>query len=610
VIKRLIARVFLGLQFRLVLLVVLASAPLVALALHTAWEDRRREIANWQGRAERMTEIAKQQEEEIVGGTRQLLLAMAESAPARMANRRGCQKLVDELFVTYPRYANLGVIKTNGEVLASSKPLGDAYMANRPFFRRAMQTHGFVIGAFPSWRPAGRPGQLHFGYPSFDRTGEIQGVVFATLDSKWFSGSDLPKELPAQAAWAQIDRNGNILLRYPDLETWMGRPFPDPTLVKTVFNHPSGVTESLGSQGVPYVHAFVSMPSRLVPGAVATVLSIPKPVLFAQADRVLRSNLTSWGAALGFALALGWLGSKFLVVRPIKALVKSSARLAAGDLSARTGLAPGRDELGQLTLAFDRMATALEYRQTEQRRANHKLQVLSHRLVEVQESERRQIARELHDEIGQSLTAAEMNLQAALRSPTDPSVERRLEESLESVERVLEQVHDLSLSLRPSMLDDLGLEPALRWYTQRQAKLASLKAEFYAEPLEERLDPIIETECFRVAQEALTNVVRHARSSAVAVRLSSYDGELHLRVRDNGIGFAVPAVRERAVQGASLGLLSMEERASLAGGGLQFNSAPGKGTEVHAWFPLRWKQPPALLQDTAGNRASITEGHG
>ena len=156
---------------------------------------------------------------------------------------------------------------------------------------------------------------------------------------------------------------------------------------------------------------------------------------------------------------------------------------------------------------------------------------------------------------------------------------------------MLEQVHDISLDLRPSILDDLGLEPALRWYTERQAALVELKAEFHGGSLEQRLDPVIETECFRIAQEALTNVVRHAQAKSVTVELREEDGQLHLRVRDDGVGFDVAVVRERAVRGTSLGLLSMEERAVLAGGRLEFNSAPGRGTEVHAWFPLKGQTP-------------------
>jgi signal transduction histidine kinase len=130
----------------------------------------------------------------------------------------------------------------------------------------------------------------------------------------------------------------------------------------------------------------------------------------------------------------------------------------------------------------------------------------------------------------------------------------------------------------------------LRWYTKRQAALTGLQAEFNAVSLENRLDLVIETECFRVAQEALTNVVRHAQASAVKVDLTRRNGHLHLRVCDNGVGFDFVALRGEAVQGASLGLLSMEERTSLAGGGLELKSTPGKGTEVHAWFPLRWQE--------------------
>ena len=219
-----------------------------------------------------------------------------------------------------------------------------------------------------------------------------------------------------------------------------------------------------------------------------------------------------------------------------------------------------------------------------------KLQTLSRRLVEVQETERRRLARELHDEVGQALTVAQMDLQAVLQSPDAGAAAPRLTESLQMVDRVLEQVHDISLNLRPSMLDDLGLESALQWDTNRLAGSAGFQAEFAMESLEHRLDPILETECFRIAQEALTNVVRHAHARKVTIELRTKDGRLHLSVRDDGVGFEVVPVREQAVNGASLGLLSMEERAVLGGGGLEFKSAPGIGTDVQAWFPLKWQK--------------------
>lgn len=584
------ARMFAGLRFRLLALVILACAPLVVLMLHTAGEDRRRAVAGWRQKSHELQNIANRDEDQLIGSTRQLLLAVSESSYVRSFDPKRCQKSLDALFATYSRFANLGVLTTNGEVLASARPVVGARLGDRDFVHKAFRSRSFTIGSFPA---SAAPATISFGYPVLSHSGNLLGLVFAELDLQYFDrfGTELPGQLPPGATWTELDRVGTVLRRYPAPESWIGKPLADPGLLADMLGRSEGVLERQAPDGMQTFYAFESRRSDLAKGEVISVLSIPRLVLFAQADRALRTNLIWLAIAAGLACFLGWAGGKLLILRPVKALARSSAQLALGDLSVRTGVAHTHDELGQLTLAFDQMAQALEERELERQRAAHKLQVLSHRLVEVQETERRQIARELHDEIGQSLTVAEMNLQAALQSPNTAAKKRRLEESIQAVERVLGQVHDLSLNLRPSILDDLGLEPALRWYTHRQAALTGLQAEFKPASLENRLDLVIETECFRVAQEALTNVIRHAQARAVTVDLSQRNGHLHLLVRDDGVGFDVIAHRNEAVQGASLGLLSMEERTSLAGGGLEFNSSPGQGTEVHAWFPLRWQRP-------------------
>ena len=251
-----------------------------------------------------------------------------------------------------------------------------------------------------------------------------------------------------------------------------------------------------------------------------------------------------------------------------------------------------KDRLTRLVPAVRRAMLEVEQHagrkraEAERRMYGRKLQALSRRLVSVQETERRHIARELHDQVGQALTAAQLNLQSISRLPAAAAINGRLQETMAVLVQVLEQVRSLSLELRPALLDDLGLEPALRWYTEKQAATAGLKIELVTELAAQRLDSVIETECFRLVQEALTNVARHAKAQNVTVELCQEKGCLHLRVRDDGVGFAVGAVREQAVRGASLGLLGMEERAALAGGELEFNSAPGRGAEVHAWFPV------------------------
>src|SRR5262249_8826985 len=151
---------------------------------------------------------------------------------------------------------------------------------------------------------------------------------------------------------------------------------------------------------------------------------------------------------------------------------------------------------------------------------------------------------------------------------------------------LLQQVRALSLDLRPSMLDDLGLAPALRWYLNRQAERAGFVVRFVAEPSEMRYPSEIETTCFRIAQESVTNIVRHAQAQLVLVKLEQSATELCLLIRDDGVGFDVGAARTRARRGASLGLLGMQERALLIGGQITIESGLGRGTEVCARFPL------------------------
>jgi PAS domain S-box-containing protein len=213
------------------------------------------------------------------------------------------------------------------------------------------------------------------------------------------------------------------------------------------------------------------------------------------------------------------------------------------------------------------------------------LQILSRRLFEVQEEERRHLARELHDEVGQTLTAAKINTDM-LRAAVSPALAARLDENAAILDRLVQMTRRISLDLRPPLLDDLGLVPALRWYVNQQAERAGLKAEFLADPLADDVPPHIQIVGFRLAQEAITNVVRHADATTFKVELRRADTSLRLVVRDDGKGFDVPAAKVRAEHGASLGLLGLKERAALAGGNARVISTPGQGATVEILLPL------------------------
>ena len=249
----------------------------------------------------------------------------------------------------------------------------------------------------------------------------------------------------------------------------------------------------------------------------------------------------------------------------------------------------GHDEHGQFKQTHCILYDITERKRAEEelKTAKSRLQRLSHRLLEVQENDRRAIARELHDEIGQILTAAKIDLQVVRRGKIPEDLAARLDENIASLDNCLSRVRNLSLDLRPSMLDDLGLVAALRWQLNRQAERAGFQVHLAAEDAPERLHPELETVCYRIVQEALTNIAKHAHAHNVWVELTSSDREVLLSVRDDGVGFHVESALADAAHGVSFGILGMQERASLLAGKLEIVSAREKGTTVTARFPLR-----------------------
>ena len=229
---------------------------------------------------------------------------------------------------------------------------------------------------------------------------------------------------------------------------------------------------------------------------------------------------------------------------------------------------------------------------TERKQAEHalrdyteRLESVSRELLEVREKERAAIVRELHDQIGQLLGAAKLGLQLMRRRSTEAPPPGDLDESIRTIDQALEETRTLSVDPRPPQLDELGLPAALRLYAERLARASRLKLHFAPTRLP-ALRPPLDTTCFRIAQEALQNIVRHASAKNIWIELSAEGGVLHLTVRDDGMGCDLAAVRSRTERGNSMGLLNMEECVTLAAGTIEFESHPGDGVKVHAAFPL------------------------
>jgi PAS domain S-box-containing protein len=254
---------------------------------------------------------------------------------------------------------------------------------------------------------------------------------------------------------------------------------------------------------------------------------------------------------------------------------------------------PFRDPEGRIVGTVGAALDVTSHRRVESEleEKREQLQALSRRLLAAQEAERRALARELHDDFGQMLTAIRLNLEASRRG-TSGQAAQHLNDGLAIVDQAIDRVRSLALELRPAMLDDLGLVAALRWLLKRQAQRAGFSGRIQVGQLDARLPAPVETCCFRLVQEALTNVGRHAGASRVDVELNAIAGELRILIRDDGRGFDVRGALRLAARGVSLGLLSMHERVTLAGGRLHIASVVGQGTTIDARVPFAAEAAP------------------
>jgi signal transduction histidine kinase len=303
----------------------------------------------------------------------------------------------------------------------------------------------------------------------------------------------------------------------------------------------------------------------------------------------LRSTLFVGGGLLLLGIVLAWLVSRN-ITRPLNRLTGAATEIANGNHAAAVYV-DRTDEIGKLSRAFNAMMNQvgrarkdLEYKIVQTAEMNEELRNLSAYLQNVREQERIHIAREMHDELGQLLTGFKMDvswLNKRLADTNDPAVREKLEEMVKIVDESVKFVRRLAAELRPSILDDLGLVPALEWHSQEFERRYNIKIDFQSEIQELSTTSLIATGLFRMYQESLTNVARHSGASCVETRLKLIAGTLYLTIADDGHGFDVAKAERK-----TLGLLGMRERAIMIGGRLDIQSAQGEGTTIVIAVPM------------------------
>ncbi len=374
------------------------------------------------------------------------------------------------------------------------------------------------------------------------------------------------------------DENGRVLAH-----TFGDDGFPtdllEPSLLaRAILYGNSAIRHLRYSSGDGTVHEFIAA----IPEAGGSVVRVGLSerrltgIVSTVTRKMLYTTLAVSLVGIAAAMLLTW-----LLTRPILQLVQTTRHVGGGDLSAR---APhwADDEIGDLADAFNQMVADLQISQLAVAEKEAARSRLLRQLIHAQEEERRRIARELHDGVGQSLTSLMVGLKLLGQGQLSGNQSERVAELRRITGETLEDVRLLSRQLRPSVLDDLGLTAALERFTADFAKHNSnISVDFHSD-LGDRLPLPVETSLYRIVQEAMTNVVRHSQASTLSVLLTQRDTRVLAIIEDDGCGFNPNAARR---SGDSVGLHSMSERAELLGGNLNIESSDD-GTTVFVEVPL------------------------
>jgi signal transduction histidine kinase len=443
---------------------------------------------------------------------------------------------------------------------------------------------------------------VHLLVPVRDWQGRVVGTAGGSINPRGAKLGELLREhTPAESSLELIDARGIVIAAHPaattgalsDHKGYLAGLIASGTPASGACHTCHGVAQRSNA-----VMAFT--PLRAVPWGVC--IKTAEANVLATTGRLRRTLLWLGPLLMAFGLLFAY-GAAQSVLRPVRVLTVESERIAGGSLDQPIPQV-GRDELGRLGRSLENMRTALkssiekieDANATLERRVDDRTKALTEatrqlaereeararllrQVITAQEDERKRLARELHDETCQTISALSMRL-GSLTQRSGDSPLPELVEARNLAVRALDELHRLIYDLRPSVLDDLGLWPAIRWYAERQLvpRGVSVRCEFA--DVDRRLPTLYETALFRVSQEAISNIAKHAEAEQVLIQGNMNGDTLTIEIEDDGKGFEPSASRTPGPGGHGWGLLGITERVDALGGTVEIDSAPGQGVRL------------------------------
>jgi signal transduction histidine kinase len=497
-----------------------------------------------------------------------------------MSSRPGIRNLdrapCDSLFAIvdfFPQYADLLLFDRAGTLVCAAQPAPED-RAVAELARQWIATtlrDGRLLANTPVIRPLAKRWMSVLSAPVRGLDGSVNGTLVLVQLPEAFAES-----LPPDAVMTILDRDGTIVARSADPHLWTGRSARGISVAELALLREDGAAEAISVDGVSRQYGFSSVPEL----GWHIYVGIPTATVMQPVRQMFVRGATAGAIIIILVVLLAVLLAR-AVERPVAALSRAAEGAAAGAFGQVSVAGPR--EIAQLAQTFNTMLTRRLEAEQRLLDGERDLKALSDRLLLVQEEERTRIARELHDDLGQSLTALKMDVGGLLAlTPPSPASEPLRNRITRTLDDTVTSVQRISSELRPSVLDDFGLLAAIEAEASRFEQRTGIECELSL-PNEEKLhiSGAAVTAIYRIVQEALTNVSRHADATRVELRLRQRLEELLLEIRDDGRGVTAEEVRDPF----SLGLIGIRERAALAGGTVHIEGVSGRGTIVSVRIP-------------------------
>lgn len=584
-------RLFSSIRARLIFIVCLVTFPVLLFTFFLADRERVVTFERTKQDALHLARLASREHAHQIKGARNLLHWLGTKL-----TKEGKKSLIitdpdflPALLAGHPQLANVGVLAPDGQVLTSAYPLvSPRSWKDNPVFSAALKSSNIVVGTYTISPIFDRP-TLNHTLPIRDSGGKVWAVLFNGLNLEWLSEMARQAEPSQEISLLIADREGHILAQGSDpqidekniatlqiLDVMDFSPFDNGKITKIPGTH---------------LHRYLVALPLEESSDLYVVASLPYEKVFRQAGHAFYRMLAILGIITVFTVIVVFLATEISVLRILRSLASTVQRFGAGDLSARAKPLKnqGDDELAYLHNSFNTMADSLSAKYKEISEAQTQMRALAGKLQKSKEIEAARISRELHDEIGQTLTSFKIDLSRLQshcgkeRNGCAMTLKNEVETIKEKINDSIDLVRRISSELRPNVLDKLGLVAALEWLASEIQARTQLAVQIDVEGVASYIHEAISITLFRITQEALTNVIRHAQATLVEIKIIANRQSIALTIKDNGNGIMKNA-KERP---DSLGIIGMRERAIAVNGHFTIHSESGQGTLVNIVVPLQ-----------------------